>query len=65
LPDDFNTTYYGTTSLIKRLLDEIDPGNRFVEELASLMEKFPMIRTAAMGFPIDWKEKPAWQKTAS
>lgn len=65
LPDDFNTTYYGTTSLIKRLLDEIDPGNRFIEDLGALMERFPTIRIALMGFPADWKESPAWQRAGS
>jgi abortive infection bacteriophage resistance protein len=64
LPEDFNTTVYGIVSLISRLLDKINTGNRFIEKLTNLVDEYPSIRTASMGFPSTWKESPAWLSTS-
>jgi len=60
LPEDFNTTVYGIVSLIVRLLDKMNPGNRFVEKLQLLMAEYPSVNIESMGFPKTWAENPAW-----
>jgi abortive infection bacteriophage resistance protein len=61
-PMDFNTTVYGIVSLISKLLDNINPGNRFIEKLAKLIDEHPCVSTTSMGFAPDWKENPPWAK---
>jgi len=62
LPEDFNTTLYGVISMIDRLLKGINTGNSFVIRIVDLIDKYsPVINTAHMGFPKEWKENPAWR----
>lgn len=63
LSEDFNTTVYGIVSLISRLLEGINPGNRFIEKLTSLIDEYPCISSTSMGFPASWKKAPAWAKS--
>ena len=59
--DDFNTTMYGTISIINKLLKEINPTNRFTSRIENLLMDYPVINTTYMGFPNDWKENAPWK----
>jgi abortive infection bacteriophage resistance protein len=62
LPEDFNTTVYGIVSMIYRLLLKINSKNSFIDNFTNLLEEYPAINTASMGFPTDWRSNPAWRK---
>lgn len=47
-------------SIIKYILDIISPGNDFKEKLLRLLEMFPEVDTAVMGFPDNWLQEPLW-----
>lgn len=65
LPDDFNRSCYGVIAMIDRLLSKINVSNRFIEKVIGLIEEYPSVNTRFMGFPNDWKEDAAWNKTSS
>ncbi|SFR32894.1 Abortive infection bacteriophage resistance protein [Robiginitalea myxolifaciens] len=60
LPDNFNRSMYGVIAMVNRLLNNINPGNRFLEKSLDLFEEFPSVDVKLMGFPDNWKESPAW-----
>lgn len=60
LPNDFNTTIYGVISILERLLREINPDNSFIKKFILLIDQHPKISTELMGFPVSWREGPAW-----
>ena len=62
LPDDFNSTLYGIASMIDRLLKNINPSNTFITKLIQLIDQYPTINTALMGFPEGWRRSPAWEE---
>lgn len=50
-----------TLCIIKHFVDTIHPANTFKTRLLSLLEKYPMVDTRAMGFPSGWQEEPLWK----
>ena len=44
--------------MIRYLLFTISPNNNFKDKLQNLIEKYPTVDIAAVGFPIDWIEEP-------
>lgn len=62
LPDNFNTTVYGTLSVTLRLLDRINPDNNLLKKFKNLLAEYPQINIAYMGFPADWEKNPAWAR---
>ena len=61
IPDDFNTTVYGIISVIARLLSAINPQHTLILKVEALINLYPGIDVADMGFPADWKNNPAWK----
>ena len=53
-------TYYDLC-IIKYLLNVISPNNDMGQKLKTLLEDFPLVDIAAMGFPEGWEEEPFWQ----
>ncbi|MDC8000114.1 Abi family protein [Aequorivita todarodis] len=64
LPNDFNRSFYGVTAMIDRLLLNINPNNRFVENVVNLIDDYASINTRFMGFPDNWRENAAWDRHA-
>ncbi|MBL8577711.1 MAG: Abi family protein [Mesorhizobium sp.] len=51
---------YNTLAVLGYLLGIVAPGTRWRQELIELMDSSPLADTAAMGFPPNWKNMPAW-----
>ena len=47
--------------IIKWFLDIIMPGNHMKDSLKKLLQEFPTVDIAAMGFPADWENEPLWK----
>lgn len=62
LPASFNHSCYGVVAMIDRLLQNINPNNRFLERVVHLIGDYPEINIHFMGFPKNWKEEPAWKR---
>lgn len=58
---DGNMYIYFTLCMVKYLQDTIKPTNTFARRLRTLIDNFPAVDPAAMGFPADWKSDPLWQ----
>ena len=56
----FNQKVYGIVSILIRLLYSFNPLNTFSQKLAALLDEYPTVDVSHMGFPINWKENPAW-----
>lgn len=55
--------FYMYSSIIKYLLDRINPSNSFAENIADLFKKYPNIDfIKSMGFPEDWNKQPLWRQ---
>lgn len=52
---------YYNLCIIKYLLNVISPNNDMGQKLKTLLEDFPFVDIAAMGFPEGWEEEPFWQ----
>lgn len=52
---------YAQLCCIAYLLDMILPGNLFKSGLKSLVARYPVVDTRAMGFPDLWQEEPLWK----
>lgn len=55
-----NRTYY-VIAIITYFLSVINPSSHFKLKLHRLLEKYPMIDLAAMGFPKSWNEEKLFQ----
>lgn len=56
-----NKSYF-YISVIKYLLDRVNPNNNFKENLEELLIKYDNIDyIKSMGFPTDWKNEPLWE----
>ena len=60
LPTDTLRIYFDIC-IIKYFLDTISPQNDMKAKIDTLLNQFPNIDTAAMGFPKDWRNEPLWQ----
>lgn len=61
VPDNFVYTYYGTLSIMIKLLSKINSTNSLEKKFRDLIKEYPKINTRHMGFPDDWMENPAWK----
>ncbi len=52
---------YPYVCCIQYLLNGLRPENTFPHDLTALLEKYPNVDAAAMGFPADWQKEPLWQ----
>jgi abortive infection bacteriophage resistance protein len=48
-------------SIVKYLLQTVNPSSTFNNKFQLLLEKYPNVDTNAMGFSKDWKSEPLWQ----
>lgn len=55
-----NKPYY-SLSIIKFLLQTINPSNRFGIKLRLLFAAYPNVDPRAMGFPANWEDEPLWK----
>ena len=62
VPPNFQTSLYGTIGMLNRLLNEVNPGHEFISKLKILLDTYPIVNTAYMGFPNNWKEEAVWEK---
>jgi len=60
IADNFNISYYGTLSIMIRLLDVINPEHSLPKKFQELLAEYPKINVSFMGFPDDWEKTPAW-----
>ncbi len=54
-----NRTYY-ILSMILYLLKSVNPKNQFKEKVYKLLDDYPSVDPAAMGFTRNWKNEPIW-----
>ncbi|MBQ8593863.1 MAG: Abi family protein [Bacteroidaceae bacterium] len=52
---------YAILCCIAYWLDAMQRGDDFKAKLMELLDEYPMVDTAAMGFPKDWQEEPLWK----
>ncbi|MDO4914735.1 Abi family protein [Corynebacterium sp.] len=58
---------YNVIAIMAYLLDEVDPGTTWPQQLTALVDQFPTnehIDIDSMGFPQDWKELDLWSASA-
>ena len=60
LPADTLRIYFNLC-IIKYFLNIISPNNDMKSKIDALLENYPAIDTAAMGFPRGWESEPLWQ----
>ena len=53
--------FYSLT-IILYLLDIISPNHSWRKRFAALLEAYPSVRPAEMGFPADWRDNIVWHK---
>lgn len=46
--------------MIRYILISVNPRNRFTPNLKKLIDEYPTVDIAAMGFPPDWESQPLW-----
>ncbi|CAM4401764.1 Abortive infection bacteriophage resistance protein [Pedobacter westerhofensis] len=61
----FNSSLYGTISVMIRLLNAINPENSMIKKFSELLKEYPKINISYMGFPADWEKNPAWKMNSS
>jgi abortive infection bacteriophage resistance protein len=54
-----NKTFF-MLSIVKYLLQTVNPSSTFNNKFQLLLEKYPNVDTNAMGFSKDWKSEPLW-----
>lgn len=59
LPTDSLRVYFNLC-IIKYFVDIISPQNTMFQKLRCLIDEFPEIDVAAMGFPEGWEQEPLW-----
>ena len=52
---------YATLCCLTYLEYSIHPNSKFKEALMNLLKAHPIVDTAAMGFPANWKSEPLWR----
>ena len=55
-----NNRLYYILAIMQYLLKTVNPATTFARRLSELLEEFPQVDIAAMGFPTDWKSKSFW-----
>ncbi|NTI03475.1 Abi family protein [Agrobacterium rhizogenes] len=52
---------YNTLAVLGYMMGIVAPGNHWRQQLVELVNSCPLADIAAMGFPVDWKNLPAWK----
>ncbi|MBQ2922290.1 MAG: Abi family protein [Tyzzerella sp.] len=52
---------YYRICMIQYLLFTVSPNNKFMDKLKRLIDKYPTVDIAAVGFPTDWEDEPLWK----
>lgn len=52
---------YFIMSMIIYLLNTVNPKHTFIERFSTLLNKYPNVDTAAMGFPTNWRDEELWE----
>ena len=52
--------FYGRAIVLGALLDKLNPGYTWRAELVALVQQYPFVPVAGMGFPMDWQTRPFW-----
>ena len=55
-----NNRLYYILAIMQYLLRIVNPATTFALRLSSLINEFPQVDIAAMGFPADWESKSIW-----
>ncbi len=55
-----NTRIYSMLAMMQYLLRQINPQSTWKDRLLSLLQDYPQVSVAVMGFPDDWKERVFW-----
>lgn len=55
-----NYRYFVVLTIIKYLLDRIEPENTFIEQFQKLLSEHPEVPIEKMGIPKNWKEYPVF-----
>lgn len=58
-----NRKSYYVLSIILFFMQTINPENSIVKRFKILLEKYPNVDVAAMGFPQNWSEEKLWQES--
>ena len=53
--------FYAVFCCLIYWLNSIDPQNTLIQDFKHLVQIYPNVDTAAMGFPQNWKEEPFWR----
>ena len=52
---------YNTLTMLEYMMNKISPNHHWKRRLLELLEKHPIAKPQAMGFPADWQKRPVWQ----
>ncbi len=55
---------YNTLVLLGYCLEQISDDGRWRNQIIELIGQYPQIDTSAMGFPLDWRDRPFWHHQA-
>ncbi|TNC49035.1 Abi family protein [Rubellimicrobium rubrum] len=52
---------YNTLTMLEHLMTVISPGSGWRKRVVDLVDSCPLAQPSAMGFPEDWRRRPAWR----
>jgi len=52
--------FYARAIVLGVLIEQIEPGSDWRKRLVALIDKYPKVPTAKMGFPADWRTRTFW-----
>ncbi len=58
-----NDRMFGVLTILKYCLDRIAPQSAWPQRVVALLDEYPAIPRASMGFPADWKNCAIWKGT--
>lgn len=58
-----NDRVFAVLAVLRSLLREIEPQSAWQTRLEKLLNTYPEIPRAPMGFPNNWRESPIWKKS--
>ena len=56
-----NRNIYNTLVMLGYLLKSISPGTSWPDRIRRLIDEYVPDKTAAMGFPLSWRDLPMWR----
>ncbi len=51
---------FAILTVLKYLMNDIAPQSRWPQRLRELLDEYPDVPIASMGFPRDWEDCPIW-----